>query len=89
MNSMKGGSIHFEDLVIFDVLLIFTGLVLIYYGIWVEFQKVINATNMIHVPVCQNSEALCVFFEKNLPYSLDPGRTSFASVDEDSTGMKR
>ena len=55
MHRTQSGSIDFEDLVIANVLLILAGLVLIYCGVWIMFQKVTNTANMIHVPVCKNS----------------------------------
>jgi hypothetical protein len=51
----QSGSIDFEDLVITNVLLILAGLVLIYCSVWIMFQKVINAANMIHVPMRKDS----------------------------------
>jgi hypothetical protein len=55
MHCTQSGSIDFEDLVITNVLLILAGLVLIYCSVWIMFQKVINAANMIHVPMRKDS----------------------------------
>jgi hypothetical protein len=55
MYRTQSGSIHFEDLVITNILLILARLVLIYSSVWVMFQKVTNAANMIRVPMRKDS----------------------------------
>ena len=55
MHRAQSGSFHFEDLVINNILLILAGLVFIYCSVWIMFQKVTNAANMVHVPMCKDS----------------------------------
>jgi hypothetical protein len=55
MHRTQSSSIHFEDLAIYNILLILAGLVFIYCRVWIMFQKVTNAANMIHMPMRNDS----------------------------------
>ena len=89
MDCAQSGTVYLKNLIILNAMLIFTWIIFIYFSLRIELEKVIYASNMVHVLVSNDRIALGIFFLKNLADSLDPRRTTFASIDKDSVGMEK